>query len=1170
MMSEEHRWNILADYFKEKGFVKHQTETFDHFINVGLAKIINEEPGINIKAPKNDNRFKSYRVFFSDVYVPSPTVIEENRELRGFNPAEARQRDLTYDSPIYVNVTETLEIEGQEPEVNKHMRVVLGRIPIMLRTSKCYLSNMTPDERIKAGECEYDEGGYFIFKGKERVIISQLRGIYNKILVFEQKPDNKSQYISEMRSMSEETGHSVLISIIMDAEQSLGIQLPYVKNVIPVGLVFKAMGYTSGEFYDLINLKCGNVDKYIRTIINESFFIEDEENEYFFEKEYDEVKKSNPSWNKEDINNYLKKEWDGMASDVKLSWKREGTRIKALMYIGSNTGNQLKESERIEYAHQVIDGEIFPHMGVTSTIQEKAFLLGHMIHKLLATKLGLRKPDDRDNYINKRIDSTGILCYDLFKQLFKKYTSSIIQQIEKRKQLPDAMSLITRQTDITKGFAHCFSTGSWGVPKNSYVRPGVVQILSRISYGATLSNLRRISIPIGKESKNAAIRQINPSQIMFICPAETPEGAPVGIVLNYTLLTRISERTPTVLVKEVVELCNNIIMISKCKKTDENIKVFINGIIFGVTKEPYDLVEELEELRRVKMLPYDVSISYDEIDEEIHVYSDQGRLLRPVFNLIDGKMIGEEKDGTNWDELVDKGIITYIDNMEADNAVIAFSQNELSKYRNNYCEIAAAMMLGVMASIIPFPDHSQSPRNCYQAAMGKQAMSIFALSHLIRTDTVVHVLTNPQRPLVSTRTGDMMGFSDMPSGINAIVAIACYTGFNQEDSIILNHSAIQRGLFWATTYRTYSDDEKKQGYNTEKIGVPPLNKRVGDANYGLLDENGIIRKRHKIWYDKNGKKHGGGSVYVRKGDVIVGKVCLNNNKNGEGELTDCSLIVKNGEEGYIDRIFVSTTPNGYKLVKIVIRNIRIPEVGDKFASRAAQKGTVGMVYRQEDMPFTQEGIVPDIIINPHCIPSRMTINQLLECLLGKSCAIEGTYGDSTPFTSSSIEDKHGVNIAEQLCNRLGMNGYERSGKELLINGMSGEPLGMVFIGPVYYQRLKHLVSDKIHARSTGPVTTLTRQPLEGRSRDGGLRFGEMERDCMIGHGTSKFLQERLYEQSDKYSVSICSLCGNFATTKTECKACETDEVEEVKLPYVSKLLLQELNAMMIKTKITVK
>jgi DNA-directed RNA polymerase II subunit RPB2 len=614
---------------------------------------------------------------------------------------------------------------------------------------------------------------------------------------------------------------------------------------------------------------------------------------------------------------------------------------------------------------------------------------------------------------------------------------------------------------------------------------------------------------------------------------------------------------------EVIERCDTLIPLSEFSGVNNITKVFVNGILVGMTDDNDDLLDEIKAFRTSKILPYDISISYNDIDDEFHIYSDEGRLLRPVFIVENDTVKAKEKDGTCWDTLVDKDLIRYVDNNEISNAVVAFYQTELKKYKNDYCEIAPAMMLGVMASIIPFPDHSQSPRNCYQAAMGKQAMSMYALSHLVRTDTVTHVLTYPQKPLVSTKPANMMGFDKMPSGINAVVAIACYKGYNQEDSVILNKGAIDRGLFWATTYRTHSEVEKKRGtYNFEHIGTPPLDKRRPDVNYSLLDEHGVVRSRHRVYTDENGKKTGGGSVYVQKGDVIIGKIIVKSNKSGSEELTDNSLVIKKGEEGYIDRVHVSTTPDGYKLVKVVIRKVRIPEVGDKFASRSAQKGTCGLVCAQENMPWTTDGITPDIIMNPHAMPSRMTINQLMESVLGKSACMDGKFGDATPFTSSS------VGIAETLCERLGMNKFEKSGKEMLYNGETGELLGQVFIGTVYYQRLKHLVDDKMHARAQGPNATLTRQPLEGRSRDGGLRFGEMERDCMISHGASRFLKERLCDQSDPYTATICNTCGNFSTSADYCKSCDTDCISRVNLPYVSKLVIQELNAMLIKCKIS--
>lgn len=467
-----------------------------------------------------------------------------------------------------------------------------------------------------------------------------------------------------------------------------------------------------------------------------------------------------------------------------------------------------------------------------------------------------------------------------------------------------------------------------------------------------------------------------------------------------------------------------------------------------MVEDPDDFVEEVKMFRDSDLLDKDISVIYDGIDEEVRIFSDEGRLLRPLFSVEERRLTATEEDGADWDDLVQNKHIQYLDNSEIEGCIIAMDEKDLVSRDNDFCEISPAMMLGVMASIIPFPDHSQSPRNCYQSAMGKQAIGMFALSHQIRTDTIVHVLDHPQRPLVSTMTSQFMGFNHMPSGINAIVAIACYSGFNQEDSVILNKSAVERGLFCVTSYRTMMDEEKRRGtYEWESIGLPPLDKRKQRANYGLLDENGVVSLRQRT-----------GSTYVSKGDVIIGKVVVKSSKSGEEEIIDCSVVIKTGEEGYIDRVFQTITPNGHKMVKVVIRNQRIPEVGDKFASRAAQKGTCGMVFPQIDMPFTSEGIVPDIIINPHAIPSRMTINQLMECILGKSCSMEGTYGDATPFTNSSTG-----NVADRLCERLSNTGFERHGREMMYNGMTGEPLeAHIFMGPTYYQRLKHMVSDKIH------------------------------------------------------------------------------------------------------------
>jgi len=567
MSSEQQCWDILGNHFKSNGFVEHQISSFNKFLTSDIAKVITEEPPIVIESDKETNKlYKKYTIIFSNVHIPSPTVIEEDRILRGFTPCEARQRDLTYDSPIYVNITTILELPTGEIEIEKFNRVVLGRMPIMLRSCLCYLSQMTPGERVNSGECPKDEGGYFIVRGKERVLIPQIRGIYNEPKVYQQKAGNKFKYVAEIRSMSEETGHSALLKAMIGIDnRTIVFSLPYIKDNIPVGVVFKALGYTQDqEIIDLIALRSEKTSKYIRLILRDAYLCEEQSNGYSLFQE---------------IENKTLEHWEQLSLDEQKRWQQKMTVTNALNYIGQFSQHTIKDHERENYAKQVIENELFPHMGITATIKEKSYFLGYIVNKLIATHCGLRKDDDKDDYINKRVESPGILCYELFRQLFKKYCQAISSSIQKKKQVPDAMTIITRLLIITNGIRHCFGTGNWGVPKNSYIRTGVCQVLSRLSYGATISNLRRLTIPIGKESKNTKIRQIHPSQIMYICPCETPEGQSIGIVLNLSLLTKISERTPTVLIKEIIENCDNIISIQDFQGPNQEIKVFINGIL---------------------------------------------------------------------------------------------------------------------------------------------------------------------------------------------------------------------------------------------------------------------------------------------------------------------------------------------------------------------------------------------------------------------------------------------------------------------------------------------------------------------------------------------------------------------------------------------------------------
>jgi DNA-directed RNA polymerase II subunit RPB2 len=719
------------------------------------------------------------------------------------------------------------------------------------------------------------------------------------------------------------------------------------------------------------------------------------------------------------------------------------------------------------------------------------------------------------------------------------------------------------------------STGDFGIKHTNSNKVGVAQVLNRLNYVSSLSHARRISTPTDKSGKLIPPRKLHNTCWGFLCPAETPEGQSVGIVKNLAYMTHITIYSNSLPLYEYV--MPNITHIDNAelspKDMYEKVKVFINGAWVGITDNPQELYLALKEKKYKGIINIYTSIIFDYKMREIRVCNDSGRLTRPLLRvkdknlLIKNSLISQlNKEELVWDNLltsskIEDSVIEYIDPEEQGWSLIATKPKDIvaksdNIYKYSHCEIHPSTIFGVLASCIPFPEHNQSPRNTYQCAQGKQAMAVYTTNYENRMDKTAYVLNYPMKPLVDTRIMNMIQLNKIPSGTQVIVAIMTHTGYNQEDSLLINQGSIDRGMALVTVYHTEKDEDKQKINGDEEIRCKPdstKTKGMKMGNYNKVNSKGVIPE----------------NTLVENRDVIIAKVTpIKENRNDHTKVIkyeDQSKIYKTVEETYIDKNYIDRNGEGYNFAKVRLRTVRKPVIGDKFSSRHGQKGTVGNIIPECDMPFTADGIKPDIIINPHAIPSRMTIGQLKETVLGKVLIELGLFGDGTAFGEFNVND---------ICGELIKLGYEAHGNELMYNGLTGEQHECsVFMGPVFYQRLKHMVNDKAHSRSIGPMVNLTRQPAEGRSRDGGLRFGEMERDCMVSHGASRFTRGRMYDASDKYSVHICKKCGLIASYNDKmhihhCRTCDNrTDFSYVEIPYACKLLFQELNTMNIAPRI---
>ncbi len=1066
-------------------------------------------------------------------------MYEVDGEPRVLFPHEARLRSLTYSAPLFIDVSykqyklnDNKQYDPKDAPVvdTSTKKLLLAYVPIMLKSKFCVLQSLNNADLAKVGECIFDQGGYFVINGSEKVIIAQERMSNNHVYVFKKQQPSKFEWVCETRSHVAQGARPTSTMFLqmygvgarnaIDGHQ-IRSTLPYIRVDIPVVVIFRALGM--------------NADKDIIEHIVYDF------------GDSEMMERFRPSLEE--------------ASPIQ-------SQLVALDYIGKRGGaTNVGRRERVQYAREILQKEVLPHVGFLPQCEiKKGFFMGYIVHKMLMCSLGRLEEDDRDHLGKKRLDLAGPLMGGLFRMLFKKMTKEVKKYLQRSLDEGgefNILSAIKYQT-ISSGLQYSLATGNWGDRTNAN-KAGVCQVLNRLTYASALSHLRRANAPLAKEGKLAKPRMLHSTHWGMVCPAETPEGHSVGLVKNLSLMSFISVGTlPGSVLMFLNEWGIDELEMVSCKDLVHKTKVFVNGNWVGVHSDPDTLYTKLRALRRNVSIDPEVSIVRDIKEREVRIYCDAGRISRPLFVVGEDQNLAIRKShimklkndeiSYGWSNLVFEGLVEFVDTEEEETTLVAMFPSELTKPLElrmaktfTHCEIHPSMILGICASIIPFPDHNQSPRNTYQSAMGKQAMGVYLSSFQVRLDTMAHVLHYPQKPLAQTRSMEYLKFRELPSGINCIIAIACYTGYNQEDSLIMNQSSIDRGLFRSSFYRTYNES------TPERFELPSRSNCVGmkHGSYEKIGADGLTNPGTRVSGD----------------DVLIGKTLPHSISGPDGTHSvlnrkDESVCMRSNESGIVDTVMITTNKDGHMYCKTRIRNLRIPQIGDKFASRHGQKGTIGMTYRQEDMPFSCEGISPDIIVNPHAIPSRMTVGHLVETLMGKVATLLGQEGDATPFMDALTVDEISKVLKDQ--------NYQKHGNECMYNGHTGRPIEtLIFLGPTFYQRLKHLVDDKLHARARGPVTMLTRQPMEGRAREGGLRMGEMERDCLVSHGVANFLRDRLYANSDPYRVHVCDECGMFAIANLrkqtfECRYCDNKtRFSQIHIPYAGKLLFQELMSMNI-------
>lgn len=1172
---------VIDKYFTANPnfLVQHHLDSYNDFFSNGIYDIFKQnnpfrfsERQLDDKTPPNEILLYMGGKEGRKLYFGKPIIFDASHTHYMY-PNDCRLRNMTYGTTIHYDIE--VEIVTYDAEGKRNMQefkieqVYLGKFPIMLNSNLCILNSLERHVRFNMGECKNDSGGYFIINGKEKVIMPQEVFSKNMLYVRKNAVDDKYAFSAEVRSISEDPSKPIRTTAVklVAKYKNISVLVPNVRNPVPLFILMRALGIIS----DKAIIECCLLDLKKKSHMIDLF---------------------TPS-----------------IHDAGRIFTQE----MAINYI-----RLLTKRQTVTGTLDILMNFFLPHIG-EDNYYEKAYYVGYMVNKLLAVYTNEEKPTDRDSFKFKRIQLTGDLIYDLFREYYLIQKRAIERKIDEQYyyhkglyedgKIADLIetnyTMYFKDRVVEEGFRKAFK-GNWGSQANTK-KIGVIQDLNRLSWNSFISHLRKIILPLDSTAKVVGPRLLHSSQWGYIDFFDSPDGSNIGLHKHLSLSANVSNFVSYRVIEKW--LMDNFTISTLYDSTAEmiagNTKIFVNGKWIGMLNDDAMFLLEVFKIhRRNGLIPLFTSISFDIRNNEINIFSDSGRLMRPIYYIDENKQLSIKRftDSATWENMIigfnkkkegvmynknylynaediyikpdlnKKAILEFIDSSEEETQLIAIKMDELTKNRfYTHLEIDPSLFLGVMGNLIIFPENNQLPRNVFSCGQGKQAVSLYNSNYQLRMDKMGVVLNNGQVPLIKSRFLKYINNEEMPYGVNAVVAIMCYTGYNVEDAILINGASVDRGMFrtsYYTMYEAHEEMSKRTGTDEYFANVQKKNAtgiKVG-FDYGYLDDWGLVKEGTEI----NDKI------------VVIGKVTA----NGES-IKDSSVFTKKGQLGVVDKTFITEGEEGTRIAKVRIREERIPALGDKMCSRAGQKGTIGLIIPEADMPYMEDGIRPDLIINPHAIPSRMTIGQLIESLLGIVCSHYGGFGDCTSFKSNGPNlDTYG----ELLVNA----GYHSSGNNVLYNGMTGQQLSAdIFIGPTYYTRLKHMVKDKINYRALGPRTMLTRLPVQGRANDGGLAIGAMERDGIMAHGASAFLNESFMERADEYYMAVCNQTGNIAVynesqnlfmspsadgpikyTTTIDNNLVVNNVTRfgrsfsiVRIPYNLKLILQELQVMNVQMRI---